>query len=206
MRTLLEARSSSARLLRRPAARTRGRRVLAHDALTRVTRAYGRRRGRPRRGAGPASRTRRCCLTPLPPGAAVEGSVTVAAGRLEIGDLRGAEVVPPVSGTVSRRPPSPSSSSGLAAGGAPRRGAWPSRACVPARRSSPRSASWRAPAPVRREWPGCDCRSSEITPSPARTVTSWATSRTSRSPRAGDGPSPTSAPDHEVLDAHLHPT
>ena len=32
-------------------------------------------------------------LTPLPPGAAVEASVTVAAGRLEIGDLRGAEAV-----------------------------------------------------------------------------------------------------------------
>lgn len=145
-------------------------------------------------------------LTPVPPGAVVEAGVTVAACRLAIGDVRGAEAV--LAGVRDRLE---------VAALAVQLQAWLLEARIAEERGRPervsqlvdrvlRSASWEdLRAPVRREWPWLRLQVER----------DHALSRRYRDflgcfhdvtffPRAGDGPSPTGAlRTDEVLDAHL---
>ena len=145
-------------------------------------------------------------LTPLPPAAIVEASVTVAAGRLEIGDVRGAEAV--LTSVRDRLE---------VAALATQLQAWLLEARIAEERGRPervshlvervlRSASWEdLRAPLRREWPWLRLQV-ERDHTLARRHRDFlgCFQAVPYSLRAGDGPSPTGALlTDEVLDAHL---
>ena len=145
-------------------------------------------------------------LTPVPSGAVVEASVTVAAGRLEIHDVRGAEAV--LTSVRDRLE---------VAALAIQLQAWLLEARIAEERGRPervshlvdrvlRSASWEdLRAPVRREWPWLRLQIERDHTLARRYRDFLCCFQDVTFPLpAGDGPSPTgSIPTDEVLDAHL---